>query len=381
VANRITGGYPVSKIFISYRHDDDAFAAAHLHWELASHFGGQNVFLDKSSLKPGDRFDPVIAEALASCKVLIALIGRNWLTITEERQLIPEKDFVLWEISTVLKRTDSQTGSPVAVIPVLVGGAQLPNVEDLPDDLIGLVGNIKHELRALKWKEDVAALVGTIEERIEPDYKYSLLGGATAGLVTALIVGVYYYIANRNNHLINEPDVEWTRIISGCLFGVLAGAIISWCINKGVALFSKLLTYAPYSKIIGGIVGGTAGGLVACVIAGISFARLSGRGAEPGHIILAVAISTICIVLGMIWPDMKSGWWEKFITTVILVSVTFTAVSAAEEFLYNQVQGLKTKLEQGTPWSSGVLILGAICGIMAGLQAGMALFLYDRRRK
>jgi hypothetical protein len=380
VATRITGGYPVSKIFISYRHDDDAFAAEHLHWDLAQHFGDQNVFLDKSSLKPGDRFDPVIAEALASCKVLIALIGRNWVSITEERQLTPDKDFVLWEISTVLKRTGSETGSPVAIIPVLVGGAQLPKVEDLPDDLIGLVGNIKHELRAFEWEEDLAALVRAIEVRIEPDYKYSMLGGATAGLVTALIVGVFYYMANRNNP-IPKDRVEWTRIISGCLFGVLAGAIISWCINKGVNLFSKWLTYAPYSKVIGAILGGTAGGLAACVIAGISFARLPGRGAEPGHVILAVAISTICIVLGMIWPDMKSGWWEKFITTVILVSVTFTAVRAAEEFLDNQVQGLKTKLEAGTPLSRDILILGAICGIMAGLQAGMAIFFYDRRRK
>ena len=372
----------MSKIFISYRRDDDAFAAGHLYEDLASHFGDQNVFLDKSSLKAGDRFDPVIAEALASCKVLIALIGRNWVTITEQRQLSPDtKDYVQWEISTVLKRTDSETGLPITVIPVLVGGAQLPDVEDLPDDLSGLVENIKHELRALEWKDDLAALVRTIEERIEPDYKYSMLGGAGAGLVTALIVGVFYYIANRNYHQVNEPDVEWTRIISGGLFGVLAGAIISWCINKGVMLFSKWLTYAPYSKIIGAMLGGIAGGLAACVIAGISFATLSGKGAEPDHIILAVAVATICIVLGMIWPDMKAGWWERFITTVILVSVTFTAVRAAEYFLDNQVKGLKKMLEAGTPLSRGVLIMGAICGIMAGLQAGMALFFYDRRRK
>jgi len=378
----------VSKIFINYRRDDAAYAASHLHQDLAAYFGSQNVFWDQLSLKGGVRYDPVIAAALDSCKILIALIGPDWMRITEERLLTPDrKDYARWEISTALKRLSPEARPPITIIPLLVGGAEVPPVEDLPDDLKQLFENTVHKLRssdlkedpevpklrALEWKEDLAALVRLIEGGLETDYRYSLVGGAYAGLVAGTIVGVVY--------LFHDPDVDGTRIFFTGPFGMLAGVCISLGINKGVARFSKRLNYVPYAKIIGATLGGASGGILACLVAGIASALVSGGPAEPLHIVLAVAFATIFIVLGMLWPDLKSNWWERSATIINLVYVTFSVAVFANLLLAAPLSNLKGMLGEKWTFPLAVLILGAICGIMSGFQAGMALFVYERMRK
>src|SRR6266545_3613033 len=77
----LTGG----KIFLSYRRDDSADAAALLYDRLAAHYGREQVFKDLDTLIPGDSFPREIAIAVASCDVLLAVIGRRWLTITDQR--------------------------------------------------------------------------------------------------------------------------------------------------------------------------------------------------------------------------------------------------------------------------------------------------------
>ena len=73
---------------------------------LVHHFDGQ-VFKDVDSIQPGDDFVDVITTAVASCDVLLALIGVDWLTITDEhgrRRLDSPDDFVRLEIEAALTR-------------------------------------------------------------------------------------------------------------------------------------------------------------------------------------------------------------------------------------------------------------------------------------
>jgi hypothetical protein len=58
--------------------------AAWLYERLADRFGGGQVFKDVDSIEPGDDFVEVITRAVGSCDVLLALIGTEWLTITDE---------------------------------------------------------------------------------------------------------------------------------------------------------------------------------------------------------------------------------------------------------------------------------------------------------
>jgi hypothetical protein len=52
------------KIFISYRRDDHAAAAARVRDGLASRFGKAKLFIDVDNLLAGQRFDEELAKAL-----------------------------------------------------------------------------------------------------------------------------------------------------------------------------------------------------------------------------------------------------------------------------------------------------------------------------
>ncbi|MCB0163183.1 MAG: SUMF1/EgtB/PvdO family nonheme iron enzyme [Anaerolineae bacterium] len=121
----------MSRIFISYRRDDSAGYAGRLYDRLCPHFGDDNIFMSIDNIEPGLDIVDVIKEAVASCDVLIALIGQQWLTITDatgQRQLDNPNDFVRLEIKTALEHN-------IRVIPTLVQGATMPRPSDLPADL------------------------------------------------------------------------------------------------------------------------------------------------------------------------------------------------------------------------------------------------------
>src|SRR5271154_760704 len=123
-------------IFISYRRDDTAWPTVPLFGQLADHFGADRVFRDIDVIKPGDDFAERIQIALASCSVLLALIGEGWLTATDSsgrRRLDLPDDYVRLEIETALARG-------IVVIPVLVDGARMPRAADLPPGIRGLSG-------------------------------------------------------------------------------------------------------------------------------------------------------------------------------------------------------------------------------------------------
>ena len=122
-------------IFISYRRAETAWPARQLYDVLASRYGAQSVFKDVDDIEPGEDFIDTITAAVASCDVLLALIGPQWLGMTNPqgtRRLDDPKDFVRLELSAALSRG-------VRVVPILVDGARMPRADELPPDLAALV--------------------------------------------------------------------------------------------------------------------------------------------------------------------------------------------------------------------------------------------------
>jgi hypothetical protein len=104
------------QIFISYRRDDASFPAGRLYDRLSGHFRQNQIFMDVDNVEPGADFLEVIKASVGSCEVLIAVIGKDWLSSTDKegkRRLDNPDDFVRIEIATALER-----GIPV--VPVLV---------------------------------------------------------------------------------------------------------------------------------------------------------------------------------------------------------------------------------------------------------------------
>ena len=71
------------KVFISYRRQESSGHAGRLYDRLSGAFGGEEVFMDLA-LEPGSDFADRIHEAVGSCSALIAVIGPEWATITDD---------------------------------------------------------------------------------------------------------------------------------------------------------------------------------------------------------------------------------------------------------------------------------------------------------
>lgn len=157
-----------SKIFISYRRSESAAYAGRLSDQLRTHFGTQVIFIDIESIEPGRDFVEAIDDAVGSCKILLVVIGRQWLTCANQhgRRLDDPKDFVRLEIAAALKRN-------IRVIPVLVQGAAMPREEDLPGDIAPLARRNAWEVSDIRWHQDVGELIKKIAEDIRPKHSAS----------------------------------------------------------------------------------------------------------------------------------------------------------------------------------------------------------------
>ena len=167
-----SAGNAPSRIFMSYRRDDTDYPAAWLFTELVRHFDRDQVFKDVDSIELGDDFVEVITRAVASCDVLLALIGRRWLKIAGRdgrRRLDNPDDFVRLEIEAALTRN-------VRVIPILVEAAQMPRADELPSSLAKLARRQALELSPGRFGLDAQRLLRTLdrtlaESRNEADSK------------------------------------------------------------------------------------------------------------------------------------------------------------------------------------------------------------------
>jgi|SRR5215813_7823028 len=111
-------------IAISYRREDSLPIAGRLYDRLERRFGQKNVFMDFDSIRPGFDFCDQIKETIERSKVVIAVIGHDWLGQKTDgtRRIDDPTDFVRIEIAHALHR-----GIPV--IPVLVNNTPMPMAE------------------------------------------------------------------------------------------------------------------------------------------------------------------------------------------------------------------------------------------------------------
>ena len=150
----------VARIFINYRREDSTATAGRVHDRLAQSFGRKTLFMDVDHIPPGVDFVTHLNNQVAACDVFLAIIGPNWLNTTNEkgdRRLDAADDFVAIEIAAALARN-------IRVIPVLVDGARMPKVGELPKPLKPLVRRQAIDLRHTHFGRDADALIEKISE-------------------------------------------------------------------------------------------------------------------------------------------------------------------------------------------------------------------------
>lgn len=154
----------MSRIFVSYRRDETSGHAGRLIDSLNRHFGKQRVFFDLQTLEPGVDWVEALERALEECEVLVAVIGRSWLTAADKkgrRRLDNPDDPLRREVATALRRG-------VRVVPVLVQGAEMPETSELPADLAPLTRRQAIELTDSRWGYDVGRLMEALEKIVSP---------------------------------------------------------------------------------------------------------------------------------------------------------------------------------------------------------------------
>lgn len=150
------------RIFISYRRTDSAGYAGRIYDRLVAHFGVDTIFMDVDTIEGGTDFVDVLEDAVQSCDVLIALIGKQWLSLkdnTGERRLDNPEDFVRIEVAAALKRK-------IRVIPVLVDGAEMPQPMELPENLRALARRNALQVNHHSFNPDAYRLIEHLESAL-----------------------------------------------------------------------------------------------------------------------------------------------------------------------------------------------------------------------
>ena len=120
----------MAKLFVSYRRRDTAAITGRLCDRLKERFGSDQVVVDIDDIPYGADFVTHIREELHRCDALLAVIGTNWRgrLPRKEYRLDNPSDYVRMELQIALSQE-------MAVLPILVAGARMPQSDILPAEL------------------------------------------------------------------------------------------------------------------------------------------------------------------------------------------------------------------------------------------------------
>lgn len=165
-------------IFISYRRSDSQHAAGRLADALVREFGDERIFRDIEDIQAGADFVETLDRALSECRVMLVVIGGQWLDLRDsqgKRRIDAAGDWVRQEIARALQRG-------IRVVPVLLEGTEIPPDDALPDDLRALTRRQAIRLSDAQWSRDAAALIAALRPHLgTPAAASSVQAPARAG--------------------------------------------------------------------------------------------------------------------------------------------------------------------------------------------------------
>ena len=193
---------------------------------LVARLGESSVFMDVDSVALGRDFRQVLQESLASCDLVLVIIGRDWLDAKSgsgQRRIEDPEDFVHLEIGVALKRN-------IPITPVLVQRAEMPTAQHLPHGIKDFAYRNGFELSHNRWESDVQELLKRLgvgkqpvpEARTETDppavrthggrtsRQWLVIGGTVIVLVGSLGAGLRYYTSSSDDK--KPPATDGARI-------------------------------------------------------------------------------------------------------------------------------------------------------------------------
>jgi len=241
------------KIFISYRRDDSADVTGRINDRLRTHFAKDEIFTDVDNIPFGADFRSHIDEAVSQCQVLLAVIGRNWLTQKNARgglRLHDQADFVRVEIESALRRK-------IPVIPLLVHGIEMPPVDELPESIQDLAFRNGVAIRRdPDFHSDMDRLISGVESLFGSDPKRQKVAKAVAAQAVVQQIepltvfqdelkkggkGPKMVVIPAGSFLMGSPEGEFKRRVS-------EGPQHSVDFAEAFALGQTAVTFAEYDR-------------------------------------------------------------------------------------------------------------------------------------
>lgn len=150
----------MKKIFVTYRRADSVAASRGIYRYLQKCFGRAAVFMDIPEIRWGSDWAKRIDEALNESQIVLPVIGRHWLRLTNEfgvRRIDIEGDWVRLEVLHGL-----QNGK--TVLPVLLDGAERLRCEALTGAMQPLAAIEPLPLRDTSWERDLKDLASRLTQ-------------------------------------------------------------------------------------------------------------------------------------------------------------------------------------------------------------------------
>jgi len=215
----------MARIFITYRHDDGDVMARRLERDLVDLFQRDNVLNDQLRLAPGMDIRGELARRITHSNVMIVVIGRFWLS----SHLQQATDPVRLSVELGLKATG------LIVIPVLVEGAVLPTLEELPPKINALAYRTPMNLRDKPdYQSDLERLANHIRDSVAEQgevaptpAKLQTIPKAPTGLTDAVSESKVERVIVVENQTANSNPLLLPLIWAGKLFGNFLNFIAS----------------------------------------------------------------------------------------------------------------------------------------------------------
>lgn len=200
-----------SRIFISYRRNDDPAFTHRLYSELVQYFGRDDVMQDVDSIPMGTDFREYIRQAITACQVVLIVIGRGWEERRDgELRLASPTDHVRVEIEEALRLRPK-----LLVLPVYVGTTPQLVTENLPASLHDLpfinahridpgrdfgvhLRRLLSEIERTLYVRRVMGTLGRLRRRLVRGRWQVAFGGACA-VISVLAALVGYLAVNTPN--------------------------------------------------------------------------------------------------------------------------------------------------------------------------------------
>ena len=149
------------KIFISYRRSDSEQIAGRIFDRLAARYGAGDVFFDTDAIPAAVDFREHVTAALRDSAAVVAIIGPRW----QRRRGFFDRVLGKQPEDHVQTEVELAIANGVPLLPLLIGGATMPDGEQLPTSLRDLSRANATVVRAGRdFHKDIDQVIGLIDE-------------------------------------------------------------------------------------------------------------------------------------------------------------------------------------------------------------------------